>query len=91
VASGGKYLSSSLAGEGFADTEHEAAPLSSREREVLQLLAEGKSTRETAARLFVSVKTVETHRQHVMRKLDLHTVAELTRYAIREGIVAAES
>ncbi len=60
--------------------------LSSREREVLQLLAEGKSTRQIGDLLNVSVKTVETHRQHIMDKLHLRTVAELTRYAIREGL-----
>jgi DNA-binding NarL/FixJ family response regulator len=60
--------------------------LSSREREVLQLLAEGKSTRQIGDLLNVSAKTVETHRQHIMDKLQLRTVAELTRYAIREGL-----
>jgi len=60
--------------------------LSAREREVLQLLAEGNSTREMAARLNVSVKTIETHRKQIMDKLDLHSVAELTKYAIREGL-----
>lgn len=60
--------------------------LSAREREVLQLLAEGKSTKEIADKLCLSSKTVETHRQHVMEKLNLHTVAELTRYAIKEGL-----
>lgn len=60
--------------------------LSSREREVLQLLAEGKSTRQIGDLLSVSAKTVETHRQHIMDKLHLRTVAELTRYAIREGL-----
>ena len=60
--------------------------LSSREREVLQLLAEGKSTKETAAKLHVSVKTIESHRKQVMDKLDIHSVAELTKYAIREGL-----
>ncbi|MCC6477493.1 response regulator transcription factor [bacterium] len=60
--------------------------LSAREREVLQLLAEGRSTKEIADKLALSGKTVETHRQHVMEKLNLHTVAELTRYAIKEGL-----
>ncbi len=60
--------------------------LSPREREVLQLMAEGASTKAIAARLEVSVKTVESYRQQVMEKLDLHTVAELTKYAIREGL-----
>jgi DNA-binding NarL/FixJ family response regulator len=64
--------------------------LSAREREVLQLLAEGKSTKETAAKLHVSVKTIETHRKQIMDKLDIHSVAELTKYAIREGLTPLE-
>jgi DNA-binding NarL/FixJ family response regulator len=60
--------------------------LSAREREVLQLLAEGNSTAQIADRLCISVKTVETYRQHIMEKLNLRTVAELTKYAIREGL-----
>jgi DNA-binding NarL/FixJ family response regulator len=64
----------------------EGSLLSNREREVLQLIAEGQSTKEIAFDLGVSGKTVETHRQQIMRKLNLHNVAELTRYAIREGI-----
>jgi DNA-binding NarL/FixJ family response regulator len=64
--------------------------LSPREREVLQRVAEGKSTKETAGLLRVSVKTIETHRKQIMDKLGLHTVAELTKYAIREGITPVE-
>jgi len=60
--------------------------LSNREREVLQLMAEGKSTSQIAECLHVSVKTVETHRQQMMQKLKMHSVAELTKYAIREGL-----
>jgi DNA-binding NarL/FixJ family response regulator len=60
--------------------------LTHREIEVLQLIAEGKSTRRVAETLSVSTKTVETHRQHIMAKLQLYSVAELTKYAIREGI-----
>jgi DNA-binding NarL/FixJ family response regulator len=60
--------------------------LTPREREVLQLMAEGQSTKAIATRLAVSVKTVETYRQQVMEKLNLHSVAELTKYAIREGL-----
>lgn len=59
---------------------------SSREREVLQLLVEGKSTKEIASSLYVSVKTIETHRKQIMDKLKLRSIAELTKYAIREGI-----
>jgi len=62
--------------------------LTVREREVLQLLAEGKSTKQIASALNLSVKTVETHRQQMMDKLKIRTVAELTKYAIREGITS---
>jgi DNA-binding NarL/FixJ family response regulator len=64
--------------------------LTDREREVLQLIAEGNSTRGIAGRLFISTKTVETHRSNLMEKLDLHGTADLTRYAIRMGIVDPE-
>lgn len=63
-----------------------ASPLSGREREVLQILAEGKSTKDAAEILHVSVKTIESHRKQIMDKLDLHSIAELTKYAIREGL-----
>ena len=62
--------------------------LSDREREVLQLLAEGLTVKEIADQLSISVNTVHTHRQHIMEKLDLHSVAELTKYAIREGLTS---
>ncbi len=62
------------------------SPLSPREREVLQLIAEGNSTKEIASNLSVSVKTADTHRQQIMKKLNCRSVAELTKYAIREGI-----
>ena len=61
--------------------------LTAREREVVQLLAEGKSSKEVAVALNLSVKTAETHRTNVMRKLDLHSVADLVRYAVRNNIV----
>jgi len=64
-----------------------AAILTSREREVIQLLAEGKTSKEVAVALHLSVKTAETHRTNLMRKLGLHSVADLTRYAVRNGIV----
>lgn len=60
--------------------------LTSREREVLQLVAEGKTTKEIATTLHVSIKTVDSHREHIMNKLDIHNIAELTKYAIREGL-----
>lgn len=61
--------------------------LTAREREVIQLLAEGKTSKEVAVALKLSVKTAETHRTNLMRKLGLHSVADLTRYAVRNGIV----
>ncbi|MCX7047875.1 MAG: response regulator transcription factor [Candidatus Sumerlaeota bacterium] len=64
--------------------------LTAKEREVLQLVAEGKSTKEIASQLDVSVKTTETHRQHIMEKLDIHNVADLTKYAVREGLTSVE-
>jgi DNA-binding NarL/FixJ family response regulator len=64
-----------------------AARLTSREMEVLQLIAEGKANKETAAELGISIKTVEKHREKVMGKLDLHDTAGLTRYAISAGII----
>jgi len=63
--------------------------LTPREGEVLQMLAEGRKTREIAGILNVSVKTVETHRKNIMDKLGIRSIAELTRYAIREGITPA--
>ena len=62
--------------------------LSDREREVLQLMAEGRSTKEIAMQLNLSVKTVESHRNNIMTKLDIHSIAELTKYAIREGLTS---
>ena len=62
-------------------------PLSARERQVLQLIAEGKSTKEVARLLGVSYKTAESHRTRLMEKLDLHETASLVRYAIRQGLV----
>lgn len=67
-----------------------ASPLSDREREVLQLLAEGKGNKDIAAKLSVSVTTIDSHRKHIMDKLGLHSVAELTKYAIREGVTSPE-
>jgi DNA-binding NarL/FixJ family response regulator len=77
--------------EGYLNP-HMAAPLrrnrlTPREKEVVQLLAEGKTNKEIAAALNLSVKTTETHRTNIMRKLDLHSVADLTLYAVRNGLV----
>jgi DNA-binding NarL/FixJ family response regulator len=65
----------------------EIVPLTSRELEVLQLIAEGKANKETAADLGISIKTVEKHREHLAAKLDIHDTAGLTRYAIGAGII----
>ena len=62
--------------------------LTSREREVLQLISEGHSAREIAQRLHLSVKTVETHRRQMMQKLEIHSIADLTKFAIREGLTS---
>jgi two-component system response regulator NreC len=75
-----------------AGKEAEPRPLDAltdREREVLRLVAEGLATKEIAGRLDISSRTVETHRANIMRKLDLHSVARLTQFAIREGLVDA--
>jgi len=64
-------------------------PLTSREREILQRIAEGQTTKEIAADLELSVKTVESHRINLMRKLDIHETATLVRYAIRRGLITA--
>jgi DNA-binding NarL/FixJ family response regulator len=63
--------------------------LTARERELLQLIAEGHTTKEIATRLNISVKTADTHRTNVMHKLDLHDIASLTRFAIQNGLVEA--
>jgi two-component system, NarL family, response regulator NreC len=97
VMRGEVYLSSRIAGVLVSDymtlstvVNSSADILTSREREVLQLIAEGNSTKDVASRLNVSVKTIETHRKRIMDKLNLHSVAELTRYAIREKIIQSD-
>lgn len=96
VMQGRTYLSPRIAGIVVDDYVQRLSPeersqtLSPREREVLQLLAEGWSTKQVAGRLNVSVKTIESHRKRIMDKLDLHSIAELTKYAIREGLTALE-
>ena len=62
--------------------------LSEREREVFQLIAEGRANKEIAELLFISVSTVETHRAHIMEKLDLHSAAEIVLYAVRKGVIS---
>ena len=99
VMKGKKYLSPDIA-RGVVDEYVEMSSaqsenpafvvLTEREREALQLLTEGSSTKETAGNLGVSVKTAETHRRNIMEKLNLHSMAELTKYAIREGITSVD-
>jgi two-component system, NarL family, response regulator NreC len=89
VCRGEVYLSPGVAGaiaEAYAAPKPDAAPLSVRERQVLQLIAEGDSTKKIAARLGISAKTVESHRTKLMQKLAIHDTASLVRYAIRHGI-----
>lgn len=96
VMRGRKYLGAGIAGtvidllQEVDEPESTLAALTDREREVLQLLAEGRTTKEIAGAFGVSVKTVDTHRHHVMDKLRVESVAELTRIAIREGVVPLE-
>jgi DNA-binding NarL/FixJ family response regulator len=90
------YLSPKIASVVIQDYLHSMQPtvvqesktLTLREREVLQLLAEGKSNKEIASELFVSVKTVETHRHRIMSKLNINNIADLIKYAIREGLTS---
>lgn len=93
VMSGKMYISPKIAtavvDELVRDSDGPGAgkkALSAREREILQLIAEGTSTKQIALHLKISVKTVEAHRNNIMEKLDLHTIPDLTKYAIREGI-----
>lgn len=100
VMQGKKYLSPDVA-RGVVDEYIEIASsrsenpafvvLTDREREALQLITEGRSTKETADVLGVSVKTIETHRHNIMEKLNLHSVAELTKYAVREGLTSVDA
>jgi two-component system, NarL family, response regulator NreC len=92
VAGGGRYVHPALGARiAIADAEAERSaaedPLSDREREVLRLLALGHTNQEIAKMLFVSVRTAETHRAHIMQKLRISTRAELVRYAISRGVL----
>jgi len=93
VCRGSVYLSPGISravvGAYLSETNVPADPLSARERQVLQLVGEGKSTKEIARHLGVSVKTIESHRARVMRKLNIHETASLVRYAIRRGLIQA--
>jgi DNA-binding NarL/FixJ family response regulator len=97
VAKGGKYFSAEVSkrmgrlsalplGSKGINTQ-KLVKLTSREREVLQLIAEGKANKQTASVLGISIKTVEKHREHLMDKLDIHDTAGLTRYAISVGMI----
>jgi DNA-binding NarL/FixJ family response regulator len=94
VAQGQAFLSAQVANVVIDDYARRLArgdaagpdALTEREREIVQLIAEGHTTRSIAESLGVSGKTIDTHRQNIMSKLDLHSVAEITRYAIREGL-----
>ena len=98
VATGGRYLSPRITDvvvsdyvkrlSASADSPFEA--LKAREREVLQLVAEGKSTKQIALELHVSIKTIEANRRQIMDKLNIHSIAELTKYAVREGLTTIE-
>jgi DNA-binding NarL/FixJ family response regulator len=91
VHDGGAYLSTGIAREFIdaflADREVPADPLTPREREVLQLVAEGRTTKEVASLLNIAVKTAECHRTRIMGKLDIHETAGLVRFAIRQGLI----
>jgi DNA-binding NarL/FixJ family response regulator len=96
VARGGKYLTPSVSGQIIAGVTgasgtSAAAALTQRQREILQLIAEGRSTRDIADLLHLSVKTVETHRAQLMDRLGIFEVASLVRYAIRIGLVTPDN
>jgi DNA-binding NarL/FixJ family response regulator len=95
VANGGRYVHPELGArlieaEAAAGQRAEDDPLSDREREVLQLLALGHTNQEIASRLYISVRTAETHRSHIMQKLRLSSRAELVRYALAQGLLDSE-
>jgi DNA-binding NarL/FixJ family response regulator len=95
VVGGRIYLSPAITGVVVEDyvgrrSDERHRLLTPREREVLQLLAEGNSTRAIAQSLFISVKTVETHRRQIMEKVQIHSVAELTKFAIKEGLTSLD-
>ncbi len=93
VERGQNYVSPEVTGNLFSqlrdqDPDTENRKLGRREREVLRLIAQGQRSPEIAEQLNISIGTVEAHRRNIMRKLDLHSVAELTKYALREGIAS---
>lgn len=97
IVGDGVYLSPGVTGVVVRDyvqhlgaSDAGIAGLSPREREVLQLVAEGLTTKDIAGKLHISVKTVETHRKQIMDKLEIRSVAELTKYAVREGLTSLD-
>ncbi len=97
VYAGNKYLSDKITEvliDDYLDkgdnTNNTAEDLSEREFEVLKLLAEGKSTREISEQLFVSVKTVGTHKQNILKKLDLNSTVDIIKYALKKGIISLD-
>jgi DNA-binding NarL/FixJ family response regulator len=98
VARGETYLSPAMSRHLITDYRRRVVDqvdplerLTSRHREVLQLIAEGRTTKDIAAKLEVSVKTIETHRAHLMDRLDIHDIPGLVRFAIRVGLITPES
>jgi two-component system, NarL family, response regulator NreC len=91
VLKGQVYLSPGISGAVMmayrTKAERPSDPLTARERQVLQLIAEGKSTKDVASLLGVSVKTAESHRSRLMQKLDIHETASLVRYAVKRGLI----
>lgn len=98
VARGNRFLSPEITGvvvdagvQGARISRDPGSPrLTGREQEVLQLVAEGRTSGEIAKRLYLSARTVDQHRRRIMEKLDLHSVAELTQYAVRQGIISLD-
>lgn len=90
-----KYISQDISGtilqELISPSEYQDFELSPREKEILQLLAEGKSSKEIAGILFLSSKTVDAHRKNIMDKLNLHTLPDLTKYAVRTGLTTLDN
>jgi DNA-binding NarL/FixJ family response regulator len=95
VAAGGKYFTrptgyaTQSVGQRLGAGGALPARLSAREREIVQLLAEGHTSKEIASRLGIAYKTVDAHRTNIMRRLNVHAVADLVRYAVRERIIQA--
>lgn len=98
VFKGNTYLSPKIADvvvKGYLNKSNDSSfnggsVLTSREREILQLIAEGLTAKEIAAHVFLSIKTIETHRRNIMQKLNMRSTADLTKYAIREGLVSLD-